>query len=144
MDLRRFAIRINDIGQGVETNAVKMVKTVALAVDASVVIGTPVDTGRARSNWVAEINQPAQGVREPYAQGAEGSTGGQNAQRAIEQAKATIAGYKIDQAIHITNNLPYIGKLNEGHSAQAPAGFVQTAVLDGITQLKGIKLVDGA
>jgi formaldehyde-activating enzyme involved in methanogenesis len=28
----------------------------------------------------------------------------------------------------VSNNVPYINRLNEGHSAQAPAGFVQQAV----------------
>jgi hypothetical protein len=31
--------------------------------------------------------------------------------------------------MHITNNLPYIVRLNQGYSAQAPAGYVEQGVL---------------
>ena len=142
MDLRRFAVRITGIGKGVEVNAGKMVRRVTLAVDGSVVIATPVDTGRARSNWIAEIGGPAQGVRSAYVEGKEGSTAGPNAQRAIEQARAVVAQYKTGDTVHITNNLPYIGRLNDGWSAQAPAGFVQTSVLQGIEQVQSTRLID--
>ena len=30
--------------------------------------------------------------------------------------------------VHITNNVPYIEALNEGHSPQEAAGFVQRAI----------------
>jgi hypothetical protein len=138
MDLRRFAIRMKTVGKGVQSNADVMTKKVALATDASVVISTPVDTGRARSNWVAEIGAPASGVVEPYAL----NNPSGSAQAAIAQAQAVVGGYKTGQEIHITNNLDYIGKLNEGWSAQAPAGFVQSAVLNGIAQVESVKLVN--
>jgi hypothetical protein len=40
-------------------------------------------------------------------------------------------GWQIDDAggvVEITNNVEYIAKLNDGHSAQAPAGFIEAAV----------------
>jgi len=142
MDLRQFSVRIGKLGGLVQTNAEKTVRKVALSVDAVVVMGTPVDTGRARSNWVAEIGRPARGVVDAHVPGNEGSTEGPNAQIAMALAAATIATYKSGESIHLTNNLPYIGALNEGHSAQAPAGFVQTAVLAGVAQVKGVRLLD--
>lgn len=141
MNLRQFSIRIRKLGSNVETNAVKLVRKVALSVDSTVVMGTPVDTGRARSNWQVEIGKPARGTVEAYAPGKEGSTGGQNAQIALALGAGVIATYKGGESIHLTNNLPYIGALNRGHSAQAPSGFVETAVLDGVAQVKGAKLL---
>lgn len=141
MNLRQFSIRIRRLGSNVETNAVKLVRKVALSVDSTVVMGTPVDTGRARSNWQVEIGKPARGTVEAYAPGKEGSTGGQNAQIALALGAGVIATYKGGESIHLTNNLPYIGALNRGHSAQAPSGFVETAVLDGVAQVKGAKLL---
>lgn len=39
------------------------------------------------------------------------------------------AGWTVDTtALVIENNVEYIGKLNEGHSKQAPAGFVETEI----------------
>jgi len=141
VNLRQFSIRIRKLGSNVETNAVKLVRKVALSVDSTVVMGTPVDTGRARSNWQVEIGKPARGTVEAYAPGKEGSTGGQNAQIALALGAGVIATYKGGESIHLTNNLPYIGALNRGHSAQAPSGFVETAVLDGVAQVKGAKLL---
>lgn len=142
MDAKRFAIRMAALGDNVDRNAMKLVRKVALAVDATVVSATPVDTGRARSNWVAEIGKPAEGTRDAYVPGEEGSTVGENTRAALNQAKTMIATYQTGDTIHLTNNLPYIGALNDGHSAQAPAGFVQTAVLDGVAQVPGAKLLD--
>jgi hypothetical protein len=45
--------------------------------------------------------------------------------------------YKLNQgAIFITNNVPYIGNLDAGTSAQAPSGFVRQSILAGIQQTK--------
>lgn len=134
--LRIFAQRMRRHGAQVERNAGALVRRAALAVDATVVLATPVDTGRARSNWQANLSGPAQGTQDPYAPGVGGNTAGANTQAALDQARATIASHRPGQAIHITNNLDYIGKLNDGHSAQAPAGFVQTAVLRGLAAVQ--------
>ena len=40
-----------------------------------------------------------------------------------------------DLAIWIVNNLPYGGPLNDGHSTQAPAGFVEQAIAAGVATL---------
>lgn len=121
--------------QGVADNADALVRRVAVAVDSAVVQGTPVDTGRARSNWQAELDQPAQGTVETLGPDAAG--------RSIAAAKAVINQYDGDKhgEIHLTNNLPYIGRLNDGWSAQAPAGFVEEAVLAGSATVKGAKLI---
>ena len=141
MDLKRFAVRIRQLGKNVETNVTTLVRKVALSVDSTVVMGTPVDTGRARSNWQVEIGKPARGVVDVHVPGAEGSTAGPNAQIALALGAAAISTYRGGETIHLTNNLPYIGALNNGHSAQAPAGFVQTAILDGALQIKDAKLL---
>lgn len=136
-DLRRFAGRIRVVGKRVEDNANALTRKVGLAVDAAVVMATPVDTGRARSNWQVALDAAPEGTREAYSEGSEGSTAGPNAQAAIDQGKQVIAGYRSGQTIHITNNLPYIGRLNDGHSAQAPSGFVEKAVLVGVAAVQG-------
>jgi len=118
-DLRR-------LGANVERNAPKLLRATALAIDSAVVTATPVDTGRARSNWQVSIGSPILSVRESYSQGAAAG------QFAMAQARAVIEGYKSGQTIFINNNLPYIGRLNDGWSAQAPAGFIRFAVLVGV------------
>lgn len=141
MSPERFAQRIRAIGDGVRTNAGNLVRKVAVAIDQTVVLGTPVDTGRARSNWQVSLDNPADGTRAAFSPGTEQSTSGANARAAIAEGRATIAKHQDGQAIHITNNLPYIGRLNDGWSAQAPAGFVQDAVVTAARAIKGARLV---
>ena len=141
MDLNQFARRIHDLANRVPKNANKAVRTVALAVDQTVVMATPVDTGRARSNWQVQVGFMASDVIDPYVPGAGGSTVAQNTQAALEQGKIAISAAAPGQEIHITNNLAYIGALNDGHSAQAPAGFVEEAVHAGIKTVRTVRLL---
>lgn len=128
--LGEFGKRMKRHGENVEKNATVLVRKCALAVDSAVVIATPVDTGRARGNWQVALNAPASGTLEVEDKSGAG---------AIAQGSSTIAGHKSGGSIHITNNLPYIGRLNDGWSAQAPAGFVQKAVLIGVAAIRGAK-----
>lgn len=130
-DLDGFAKQMNLIAKRVGDNAGALVRKVAVAVDGAVVLATPVDTGRARSNWQVEIDAKATGEAEPM-----------SAQEAIALAKQKIATHKDGQTIHITNNLPYISALNNGSSAQAPKGFVEAAVEAGIETLRKANLLD--
>jgi len=137
-----FARRMKKVGERIERNADRLVRKCALAVDATVVLATPVDTGRARSNWQVELNGPNLSTREPYVPGSKRSTEGENSRAALDQGKAVVAQYKggVNASIHITNNLSYIGKLNEGFSAQAPSGFVEKAVMVGVRVVKNARV----
>lgn len=142
MNLNQFAARMRQQGANIETNGNKAKKQVALAVDQTVVIGTPVDTGRARSNWQVQAGAMPEGVKDAYAPGKGANTVAQNTQAAIEQGKIAIQAASVEQEIHVTNNLAYIGKLNDGHSAQAPAGFVEEAVMNGIRTVRSVRLLN--
>jgi hypothetical protein len=125
-DFGGFKTRMKKRASNIIKNADQLVRRCALATDGAVVLATPVDTGRARGNWQMEVNTPFVGETGRL------STSGQES---IEQAKAKAAQYKggtPHAALYITNNVPYIGKLNEGSSAQAPAGFVEQAVMVGV------------
>jgi len=138
----QFAKNMQAYADLIGTNAPLIVRTAALAIDQAVVLATPVDSGRARANWLVSVDGPAQKTIPPYAPGKGGSTGGANAQAAIQQGQAAVAGYKFNsKAIHITNNLPYIGRLNEGWSAQAPAKFVEQAIEAGIRAVSRMRLL---
>lgn len=100
----------------VEGTLEKSVRKAALTVDSNLVLNTPVDTGTARSNWIASLNAPVVKLVKP----------GQK-----QEAGPIIENYKLSDIILISNSLPYIKRLNEGHSQQAPAGFVDMAVQAG-------------
>lgn len=81
-------------------------------------IGTPVDTGFASASWWPKIGSPPTGV-------AANTSAAESQQRA---AIASIASYKIGQSIWVTNNAPYVGRLNAGWSSQSPQGFIEAAI----------------
>lgn len=136
---RRMVIHADKLGQGVT----RVVRKTALVADQAVVTGTPVDTGRARSNWITRMGEAEDSTIDPYSPGEGGSTGPQNTQAAIEQCQRVVASYQLGGNIHITNNLPYIQRLNDGHSQQAPANFVETAVLEAVEAVKKEKVLNG-
>ena len=136
----RMDIRAGQIGR----NLPKLMQKVALAVHREVVLGTPVDTGKARSNWQVSVGVPAPHTIPPYAPGSKlGLAEAANAQAALAQGVSALAGYGSPTTIWITNNVHYIGILNTGSSAQAGAFFVQTAALHGALVASRGRLFDG-
>lgn len=89
--------------------------------------------GRARANWQVSIGAAASGVV-----AGEDAGGGST----ISEGVGTINTAPAGQPIHITNNVPHIMPLNEGHSLQAPAGFIQRAVAQASGGLEGFKLTE--
>lgn len=140
--LSNFSRRITIIGDGIAENADRTVRRVALVADQVLVSGTPVDTGRARSNWLVQLNQPAEGIIEAYVPGEFGTTGGANTQAALNQAQAAISNYTHGDVIHITNNLPYMQALNDGSSDQAPANFIEDGIQQAVQAVRGARLID--
>lgn len=112
-------------------------RATALVVDQTVVTSTPVDTGRARSNWRVDT-KPSTDQRAPYAPGEGGSTAAANTAAALAQGREAVQS-AVGDALYISNNLDYIGELNAGSSAQAPANFVEKAVDAGVQQVRKIR-----
>lgn len=141
-NLRDLARRMEILADGVEQNTNDVVRKCAMAIDQSLVMGTPVDTGRARSNWIVSIGVPMDGVRAPYSIGKGlgiGETA--NASAAMAQAKQAISKRTIGQEIHIVNNLPYIEALDGGHSPQSGHGMIGRAVDNGIEAVRRLTVV---
>lgn len=89
-----------------------------------IVLRTPVDTGRARGNWFVSFGtagtETTQGV-DP------------NGSATIARGAAVISRYKTRRAfdsILLYNNLPYINRLEDGYSTQAPGGMVALTVAE--------------
>lgn len=105
-----------------------------------VTISTPVDTGRARAGWFITLGKPSDEVipEAPQSNGGKKTRKNKKKKKGGKKKKGTY--YKtppIDQrmpatisardTVYVTNNTPYIQRLNEGYSEQAPARFVETA-----------------
>jgi hypothetical protein len=125
-----------------QVNVPKVVQKAALVVDQTLVTGTPVDTGRARSNWQVSTSGPASGERSAFVPGTKGSTGAANIDAQLAYARGVILGYQ-SGSIWISNVLSYIGILNSEAtpSVQAPPGFVQIAVAAGVGAVKGARVL---
>jgi hypothetical protein len=118
-----------------------VVKELARDVDRGVILGTPVDVGTARSNWVVSLSTPQGNFIAAYAPGIRLGRGEKaNANAAIAQGLAVINTRQPGQTIWIVNNAPYIGVLNTGYSAQSPALFVETAIISAVRALDGRQL----
>lgn len=103
---------------------------------------TPVDTSQALSNWIVTLDAPSDNKIKPHFPGEGGSTQKASAAETINQARKVLSAKRPGQKIYITNNLPYIRRLNEGYSKQAPAGFVERSVLIGRKMKKKFKIKD--
>lgn len=127
MASRQVRVVARDLRQFTE----RTVKRLALNVNAELVKRTPIDTGWARANWVPNIGGPypiTAGSREQ----AEAGRIDFGPQQGGLAAIATT--YTLGPEIHQTNNVPYIQLLNAGSSQQAPAAFVQAAILRAVEQ----------
>lgn len=134
-DFSDLARNINRLADRVERRGPEIQRKVALAVLRNVVLGTPVGNkqiwnepgkarvgyvgGRARANWfVGLATKPGGTTEETDASGA----------GTVQNGQTVISTTPPHTDIHIANNLPYIVPLNQGHSHQAPEGWIDTAV----------------
>lgn len=113
-DLKKFADKT-------ERNAEKVFRGTALSIFSHVIKRTPVDTGRLRGNWQANINRPAQGTT---------SINDKTGSQAISSAATESMQAKLGDSIYLVNNLPYAKVIEDGSSKQAPQGMVKVTVAE--------------
>lgn len=123
-----------------DLKACRVAIQVAETIVADLAYRTPVDTSKALSNWQVSISSPVNSKIPPYYPGEGGSTRNASAQAAIDAARIILKSKRPGVTIFISNVLPYIRRLNDGYSKQAPAGFVERAVLIGRKMIKKAKL----
>lgn len=133
-DLKREA-------EDLKKRARNLLRRCAAGVLRNVVMGTPVGNkdiwlepkkapvgyvgGRARANWFVSLGTPSRAMADRI-----DASGGVS----IGLGEAVIKTARHNSVIYIVNNLPYIIPLNNGHSHQAPSGFIETAVQSGMGQ----------
>lgn len=135
-----LANRMDKLAAGIDEAASQIAKDTALTIIGDLVYHTPVDTSRALSNWTLTIGSPATTYLQAHFPGKGGTTQKASAQEVITLAKAALANKKPGQIINITNNAPYIRRLNDGYSKQQPAGFVERSALVGRKFVEKAKL----
>lgn len=129
--LSQFAARMRQHGRNVERNTDRIVAEAAGIILQTVVLATPVDTGRARGGWLVGLGGP------PSSQDLKDADGAST----IANGRSKIAQRKADQTIFLSNSVEYIDELNKGTSAQAPANFVEMSVLAGLRAIAGKRVL---
>ena len=54
-----------------------------------------------------------------------------------DKSLTALSSFKLGDSVYIANGLPYIRRLNDGHSTQQPEGFIEKAIQVGVR--KGIE-----
>lgn len=101
---------------------------------------TPVDTSQAVSNWQVSLGAKVGSKIPPHYPGESGSTKAPSSKQTREKARNVLQSKQPGVTIFISNVLPYIRRLNDGYSKQAPAGFVERSALIGRKHIKKAKL----
>lgn len=102
----------------VEQDLSKKVRTIAIQLLNEVTMRMPVDTGRARANTIVSIGSPVYQVVDGY-----DKSGGNT----IAAGASRLSGLEPYTVVYLQNNLPYIERLEDGYSKQAPIGMFGAA-----------------
>lgn len=144
----QFARNITRTGVNLPRAVNAVVIAACYAISDTVIDGTPVDTGEARSNWQVSLGAPVNSVipaYTPYPKFSHGNGRGiaetANAAAAKAAARAVIVLRQPGQTVYLQNSVEHIQLLNAGSSQQAPAMFVELGVAAGVRSLNGAKLV---
>jgi len=113
----------------IEQNANNLQKETAKEALYRIVLTTPVKTGKARSNWRVSHGKRTTAVIDTY--GAEIA-----ADMAISKGVQKINETPPKTDILLNNNVDYIQELNRGSSTQAPAGFIEAAVVNALAYVE--------
>ena len=93
------------------------IRATILELSTAIIKDTPAKTGRARGNWQASIGRGATGEVS-----VDSVRSGEAKAIAEVNQKASVA---VGDLYYLTNNLPYIERLEYGWSKQAPGGMVR-------------------
>lgn len=134
-NLRKFNTDLKNFSKEVDIELSKVVRLVALKLFTRIVLKTPVDTGVARASWTIGINR----IENNKVNVMGGKLSKQGATALANDQLNKLVGVKAYDTVIISNNVPYIEKLeyggyNEGpktvggFSIQAPEGMVRVSL----------------
>jgi len=125
-----FSLDVKKFADGFIDGAEAATRGASIKLFSAIIKATPVDEGRARGNWFATGQQPSNKKTTKIDLTGDG---------AINDASGVIVGIKDWSRFTLTNNLPYIEKLEfggyndgpnttGGYSKQAPQGMVRVNI----------------
>lgn len=119
---KNFAVELNNAIDDVKNVTLDAFRLSVNEAFISVVNKTPVDQGIARNSWFCNLGNSNGGQV-----GRGGDSSGQDSINAIYDATSKT---RLGDSVLLYNNLPYIERLEDGYSLQAPVGMVKTTVAD--------------
>lgn len=123
-DATKVAIDCDRFSMSLNLAVEDVVRTIAFKVHGKLINKTPRDTGTAQAAWLVKVNGPSRRIlpRRKYA-----------------KPEAKIVRVKAGDAVWISNNMPYIGALENGHSKQAPHGMVKLTEVEMKQEMRAIE-----
>jgi hypothetical protein len=134
-DFDRLAKDLKKLTSTVKKNMAETVIKTAVMAGSSVIIGTPVDTGKARGNWQTSIDSPILSAID------RNDPAGNEAIKELGTVSQRFT--VLNKIINLTNNLPYINRLNTGWSKKAAPGYIERAISATVAQVKEDALLKG-
>jgi hypothetical protein len=116
--LTTFALDISKFNEKVMRHGNIAVRKICLELTTAIIIKTPRKTGRAQSNWFASIGSPVAFTTNVL----EGSA------LSVVARESKMAENAFGNIYWLSNNLPYIERLEYGYSKQAPAGMARLSI----------------
>ena len=111
--MSNFATQMKQFENLTTDKAEKVFRKTCFEISNEVISNTPVDTSRAKNNWFPDINKFSSETTETT-----------NKQGSINLVADTTNRLQLGTTFTLSNNLPYIVKLEYGWSKQKPNGFV--------------------
>jgi len=139
-DARQFKLDLERFGGNLTKIVGQLQRRGVFIVFGDLVKGSPVDTGRFRASWVIGIGSKSEDVAPEGTRGSKSAAGAESMTRLAAVTPATVHG---TEPVIISNNLPYATSLADGHSGQAPSGWVEAAVARAQRELDVYKVKEG-
>lgn len=139
-----FLVQLRGAASIPRERASVLVRAVANRVGEAVVVGnqygpgTPVDVGNARGHWYPTLGD-TEPTRDSEADQLVADPGGG---LALAKIGAAVASMQLGDVLSYTNDAPYIERLNNGYSGQAPGGMTDpvVAAFDVLVQAEAARL----
>jgi len=130
---REFSLNWEALAEKAKHSVSDVMRKVTLDLWTGITQRTPVDTGRARANWFVNVGSPSKQLDlYPEFKTNFRTVAGKRVRISnnVIPAPQVPDLSKIDgtQDVFISNNLPYIKRLDEGWSQQAPSGMIEGAI----------------
>lgn len=125
--------KISVVIAGLDRFVADQVRDLTFEITANLSERTPIDIGWARANWIPSVGQPSAIVidGDPDRGDVAVALGRQSA------GLSQVAGYRLSAgSTFVSNNAPYIRRLNDGWSKQAPSGYIQAEIRRAVRTVK--------